>query len=123
LNFCYNSGKRVYVLANLYYKTVTNKLLNMKDEMILPILEETAEKLSVKVSYDDLRKGEVNTPGGSFLLKGERRIIIHKKLDTHEKVDILMELLSEMDFEGIHLPPEIRERFERIRAKKAQTEV
>ncbi|MBI5875489.1 MAG: hypothetical protein HZB81_06570, partial [Deltaproteobacteria bacterium] len=81
----------------------------MKDEMMLPLLEEAAEKLSIKVSYDDLRKGEVNTSGGSCVLKGEKRIIIHKKLHTREKVDILMELLAEMDFEGIHLPVEIRE--------------
>ncbi|MBI5048339.1 MAG: hypothetical protein HZB54_05290 [Deltaproteobacteria bacterium] len=90
----------------------------MKDEIILPLLEEAAEKLSVKVYYDDLRKGEVNTPGGSCMLRGERRIIIHKKLYTREKVDILMELLSEMDFEGIYLPVEIRERLDKIKAKQ-----
>ena len=95
----------------------------MKDETILPLLEEAAEKLTIKVSYDDLRKGEVNTPGGSFVLKGERRIIIHKKLYTSEKVDILMELLSEMDFEGIHLPVEIRERLDRIKAKNKNSSV
>ena len=95
----------------------------MKDETILPLLEEAAEKLTIKVSYDDLRKGEVNTPGGFFVLKGERRIIIHKKLYTGEKVDILMELLSEMDFEGIHLPVEIRERLDRIKAKQKPVEV
>ena len=95
----------------------------MKDETILPLLEEAAERLTIKVSYDDLRKGEVNTPGGSFVLKGERRIIIHKKLYTGEKVDILMELLSEMDFEGIHLPVEIRERLDRIKAKNKNSSV
>ncbi len=95
----------------------------MKDEMILPLLEEAAEKLSVKVSYDDLRKGEVNTSGGSCVLKGEKRIIIHKKLHTREKVDILMELLAEMDFEGIHLPVEIREGLDRIRSKQKPAEV
>jgi hypothetical protein len=94
----------------------------MKDEIILPLLEEAAEKLSVKVYYDDLRKGEVNTPGGSCMLRGERRIIIHKKLYTREKVDILMELLSEMDFEGVHLPLEIRERLDKIKAKQKPAE-
>jgi len=95
----------------------------MKDETILPLLEEAAEKLTIKVSYDDLRKGEVNTHGGSCVLKGERRIIIHKKLYASEKVDILMELLSEMDFEGIHLPMEIRERLEKIKAKNKNSSV
>lgn len=91
--------------------------------MMLPLLEEAAEKLSIKVSYDDLRKGEVNTSGGSCVLKGEKRIIIHKKLHTREKVDILMELLAEMDFEGIHLPVEIRESLDRIKVKQKPAEV
>lgn len=95
----------------------------MKDETILPLLEEAAEKLSVKVYYDDLRKGEINTPGGSCVLKGERRIIIHKKLYIREKVDILMELLAEMDFEGVHLPVEIRERLDRIKIKDKNSSV
>lgn len=90
--------------------------------MILPLLEEAAEKLCVKVSYDDLRKGEVNTSGGSCVLKGEKRIIIHKKLHIREKVDILMELLAEMDFEGIHLPVEIRESLDRIKVKQKPAE-
>ncbi len=90
--------------------------------MILPLLEEAAEKLSIKISYDDLRKGEINTPGGSFVLKGERRIIIHKKLSVREKVDVLMEILSEMDFDAVHLPVEIRERLERIRSRQIRTE-
>lgn len=90
----------------------------MKDEMILPLLEEAAEKLSIKIHYDDLRKGEINTPGGACVLKGEKRIIIHKKLHTREKVDILMELLSEMDFESIHLPTEIREKLDKIKARQ-----
>ncbi|MBI3755922.1 MAG: hypothetical protein HY265_07165 [Deltaproteobacteria bacterium] len=94
----------------------------MKDEMMLPLLEEAAEKLSIKVSYDDLRKGEVNTSGGSCVLKGEKRIIIHKKLHIREKVDILMELLAEMDFEGIHLPVEIRESLDRIKVKQKPAE-
>ena len=94
----------------------------MKDELILPLLEETAEKLCVKVYYYDLRKGEVNTPGGSCVLKGEKRIIIHKKLHTREKVDILLELLAEMDFEGIHLPVEIREKLDKIKSKQRPAE-
>ncbi|HBR17378.1 MAG: hypothetical protein A3G39_04270 [Deltaproteobacteria bacterium RIFCSPLOWO2_12_FULL_43_16] len=90
----------------------------MKDEMILPLLEEAAEKLSIKIHYDDLRKGEINTSGGTCVLKGEKRIIIHKKLHTREKVDVLMELLSEMDFESIHLPTEIREKLDKIKDRQ-----
>jgi len=84
----------------------------MKDEAILHALEETAEKLSVKLSYEDLRRGAVNTPGGAFRLKGERRILIHRGLTTREKIDLLARLLSGMDIESVHLPPEVRSRLE-----------
>ncbi|MBI5587472.1 MAG: hypothetical protein HY889_03790 [Deltaproteobacteria bacterium] len=82
----------------------------MKDEALLNILEETAEKLSIKLSYEDLRKGEVATHGGIFILRGEKRIIIHKALTTGDKVDVLIDILSEVDTEGVHLPPEVREK-------------
>ncbi len=84
----------------------------MKDEAVLNILEEAAHKLAVRVDYEDLRKGEVNTDGGYFSLKGERRVLIHKGLSLKDKVHILSQILAGIDTEGIHLPPEVRERLE-----------
>ena len=82
----------------------------MKDNELLELLEETAEKLSVRLEYDDLKKGEIDTHGGSFLLRGARHILIHKHLTVAEKVDVLTELLSQMDTEAIQLVPELRTR-------------
>lgn len=84
----------------------------MKDNELLELLEETAEKLSVRLEYDDLKKGEIDTHGGSFLLRGARHILIHKHLTVAEKVDVLTELLSQMDTEAIQLAPELRTRLE-----------
>jgi len=88
----------------------------MKDELLLEKLEETAERLSVKVNYDDLHKGEIRTNGGIFTLKGEERILIHKKLSTKERVEILLRLLSGLDTEGLHLPDTVRKRLEDSRS-------
>ncbi len=85
----------------------------MKDDQLLEKLEEAARRLSVQLGYEDLRKGEVNTPGGIFLLKGEKRILIHKGLSTREKADVLSKALSTLDTEGIHLPEAIRKRLEK----------
>ncbi|MBI5237319.1 MAG: hypothetical protein HY887_02725, partial [Deltaproteobacteria bacterium] len=71
-----------------------------------------AKRLEIKVDYDDLIKGEVNTEGGLFSLRGEKRILIHKGLDVKERIDVLLKLLSGMDTEGIHLPPVVRRRLE-----------
>jgi len=82
----------------------------MKDEALLNILEETAEKLSIKLSYEDLRKGEVATHGGICILRGEKRIIVHRGLTPSDKVDVLIDILSEVDTDSVHLPPDVRER-------------
>ena len=58
----------------------------MKDDALLAILEQTAEKLSIKLDYDDIRKGDVVSYGDSFILRGERHILIDKKLNDREKV-------------------------------------
>ena len=93
----------------------------MKDESILSLLEETAERLSIKLTYDDLRKGEVNTHGGAYLLRGEKHFLIHKNLDVKEKVEILTDLLAHAETEDTHLAPELRERFERARSGLEKT--
>lgn len=87
----------------------------MNQERLLSLLEGAIERLSIKLSYEDLKKGEVNTPGGSFILKGKRHILVHKPLPVHEKVRVLMEALAELDLERIHLPPEVREGLERLK--------
>ncbi|HHL39308.1 MAG TPA: hypothetical protein ENJ37_02270 [Deltaproteobacteria bacterium] len=92
----------------------------MKDHTLLELLEDAARKLSMKVEYDDLRKGEVNTPGGAFRLRDERRILIHKGLSAAEKAELLTEILSDFDTEAVHLPTEVRRRLEEARARSRE---
>lgn len=89
----------------------------MKDDAYLKLLEETAEKLSIKLNYEDLHKGVVNSHGGLFLLKGEKRILVHKGLTIKDKIEVLIDILSGIDTEGVHMPPEVRERIEAAKAK------
>ena len=86
----------------------------MKAEILLEKLEETAARLSIKVDYDDLQKGEVRTRGGLFRLKGEERILIHKKLSTKERAEVLLDILSTLDTEGIHIPEAVRKRLDAL---------
>lgn len=98
----------------------------MKSDALLAILEQTAEKLSIKLDYDDIRKGDVVSYGDSFILRGEKHILIDKKLNTREKADLLVDILAKFDTEDIHLPPDVRELLEqekeRIEEKKAKEE-
>ena len=97
----------------------------MKDDALLAILEQTAEKLSIKLDYDDIRKGNVVSYGDSFILRGERHILIDKKLSDMEKNCLLVEILARFDTEEVHLPPEVRVKLdsekERIETKAKKT--
>jgi hypothetical protein len=89
----------------------------MKDDALLAILEQTAEKLSIKLDYDDIRKGDVVSYGDTFILRGERHILIDKKLNDREKCDLLVEIMAKFDTEEIHLPPEVRAKVDEQRAR------
>lgn len=87
----------------------------MKDEELLLSLEEAAAKLGIKLDYEDLRKGEVVSHGGLFVLRGEKRILIHRGLCDKDKISVLLEILSGLDTESVHLPPNIRHRIEAVK--------
>ncbi len=86
----------------------------MKAEDLLEKLEETARRLSIKVDYDDLQKGEVRTRGGLFRLKGEERILIHKKLSAKERAEVLLGILAKLDTDGVHIPEAVRKRLDAL---------
>jgi hypothetical protein len=106
------ANRKVFVLT---HGSNQDNIYCVKDEALLTILEQTVARLSIKLDYDDLRKGEVNTPGGAFVLRGKRHIIIHKNLSVKEKVEVLIEILAGLDTEGVHIPPEVRERIDQAR--------
>ena len=81
----------------------------MKQELILHHLEELANKLSVKICYEDLKKEGILSKGGLCKVKGEERIIISKKLTVAEKIDILINELSKFNLDDIYLAPAIKE--------------
>jgi len=85
----------------------------MKQELILHHLEEIAEKLSIKISYEDLKKEGISSKGGLCRIKGEERIIINKSLTVAEKVDILANELSKFDMDSIYIPPAVKQLLER----------
>ncbi len=81
----------------------------MKQELILHHLEELAEKLSIKVVYEDLKKEGITSKGGLCKVKGEDRIIVNKNLTTADRVDMLANELSKFDTDHLYIPPAIKE--------------
>ena len=80
----------------------------MNESMVLQNLEAIAEKLSVKVQYENLRKKYIFSKGGLYRLKEDRVVIIESSLNLSEKIDILADALSQFELEDIYMPPAVR---------------
>jgi hypothetical protein len=85
-----------------------------KLDNVLSDLENAAEKLGVKVSYEALQ--ETVGGGGLCKVKGTFRVIIDKRGTVGEKVSTLARALASFDLEGIFLPPAAREIVEQHQA-------
>ena len=83
----------------------------MNESMVLQNLEAIAEKLSVKVQYENIRKKYIFSKGGLYRLKEDRVVIIESSLNLSEKIDILADALSQFELEDIYMPPAVRNPF------------
>ncbi len=71
-------------------------------------LEEVAKALSIKVSYDDLKTSR----GGSCRVMETRRIIINKRLQNSEKLNLLARELGGFDLSGLDISDKIRKKID-----------
>lgn len=80
----------------------------MNETTILQNLEGIAEKLNLKVSYENLRKLRVFSKGGFYRFKDDRTVLIEKSLILSDKIDTLADALAQFDLEQIYIPPAVR---------------
>jgi hypothetical protein len=71
-------------------------------------LENIAKALSIRVSYDDLKMSK----GGSCRVMETRRIIINKRLQNSEKINLLARELGCFDLSGLDIPENVRKKIE-----------
>jgi hypothetical protein len=84
----------------------------MHDQGLLSLLEGLAEQLQIPVGYAGLATEDLPGRGGLCVLRGERRIIIERTLDTREKARLLAAGLAQFDLEGVYLLPAVRQALE-----------
>ena len=94
----------------------------MNETMILQNLEELAEKLGIKVNYENLRKRHVFSKGGLCRVKDDKLVIIDTTLNLSEKIDVLADALSQFDLKDVYMPPVVRKIVLRKSDKNAETE-
>jgi hypothetical protein len=82
----------------------------MKPEVLLELLENVADQLGIRVSYEQLQSSVVT--GGLCKVKGVYRIIIDKRATPEERVSTLATALASFPasrFDEIALPAKVRE--------------
>ena len=79
----------------------------MKPEVLLELLESTAEQLNIKVTYESLQSTVVH--GGLCRVKGQYRIIIDKRASNEERIITLASSLASFDTSELELPQKVRE--------------
>lgn len=85
----------------------------MKSTQLYQHLKETAEKLDITVSEQNLRATGVNARSGLCTVKGKQLFIMDKHLPVRQKVEVLAECLRQMPLDDIYLVPAIRNYLER----------
>ena len=78
-------------------------------KITLADLEHIALALSVKVTYEDLKTSK----GGSCRVMESRRIIINKRLQNSEKINLLAKELGNFDLSGVTIPDHVRKKISR----------
>jgi hypothetical protein len=85
----------------------------MKPEVMLELLENAAEQLGIKVSYEPLQTGGLQSTmrGGLCRVKGAYRIIIDKRATSEERVATLAGAIASVpsDTTDLELAPQVRE--------------
>ena len=82
----------------------------LRDEEIMKALEGVAERLSIRVHYEEMKAFEFRVEDGSCRVKGETSIFIDRKRPLKEKISILVKELQKFDLEDIYIPPLLREK-------------
>jgi hypothetical protein len=78
-------------------------------KITLAELEHIAKALSIKVSYEELK----TTKGGSCRVMEANRIIINKRLQNSDKINLLAKELGKFDLGGLDIPDNIRKKIAR----------
>ena len=85
-------------------------------KITLADLEHIAKSLSVKVSYEDLKSSK----GGSCRVMESRRIIINRRLQTNERINLLAKELGNFDLSGLDIPENVRKKIAREAEEHAE---
>ncbi|MGC8659683.1 MAG: hypothetical protein ACP5U1_11470 [Desulfomonilaceae bacterium] len=80
----------------------------MNDIDLLSKLEDLANRLGVKLRYENLSKGPVRAMGGYCRLLDDHLILIDKNDSKKRKIKLIARSLRRFDLETVFVPPALR---------------
>jgi hypothetical protein len=79
----------------------------MKPEVLLELLENCADQLAIRVSYEPIQSTVVH--GGLCKVKGQYRIIVDKRATSEERIVTLATAIATFDTSELELSDRVRE--------------
>lgn len=80
----------------------------MTESRLLEQLEALAEKLGIRVRYENLRKTAPGLTGGFCRIRGEYHLMMDKRTGRQERVGFFLEALRRFELSGIYMTPRLR---------------
>lgn len=85
------------------------------DSLTLSRLEDvkdTARKLSIEILFADLSDPEIPTQSGYCKVRGEKLIVVDKRLSTQRQIEVILNIFQQFDLDDIYVASWIREHLE-----------
>ena len=76
-------------------------------------LKSVAQKCSIKIELCNLKHEELSIQSGLCKVNGSNLIILDKKLEPEEQVQVILKALENFDLESFYVPSWIREHLEK----------
>ncbi len=95
----------------------------MTQKELLRELEELAKKLTYELSYEALRKTAPYVKSGAVRLDDKKLILVDKDLSVSMKIDVILSVIKDENFEDIFVKPYVKNIIEKARRLTAQAEL
>lgn len=90
---------------------------NRSDDELLGYLEELAGRASMTIRYVSLEDPELDMKSGSYILMGERTLLIDRTLQTGDRIGIILRELARVDISALYIRPAVRDLIESSRGR------
>lgn len=81
------------------------KAREARQQEIFDSLKQLLTRLGHEVTVSKTLDGR----GGDCLVKGERRVIVSRRLPLSDRIEVLLDVLGRQDLDGVEVPPELAE--------------